>query len=345
MSNAFLPTEQQSGVPYQVHYLANALVERGHEVTVYSFSPPPSDARYEAVAFPKPKLPPRFFPYYMALHLASTDFSKFDVVHAHGDNYLCFRRKPPLLRTFHGSAIDECANATTFRRRAFQYFNIPLEGLGARVATAAVGVSRATAARISRIRTIVSCGVDITAFSPGAKRDRPTVLFVGSEEGRKRGRWLAELFVREILPRVPTAELQMVTELAGASEIPGIRRLGRVSPEDLRRLYREAWVFVLPSTYEGFGVPYIEAMASGTAVVATTGNPGAEEVLEGGRYGTLVTDGEIGAAIVELLTNPSLRAAQQERGLERCQTFAWPTIAREYEEIYARMIGTAPRVG
>lgn len=49
----------------------------------------------------------------------------------------------------------------------------------------------------------------------------------------------------------------------------GVRVLGKVSLERLTEFYRRAWLFCLPSSYEGFGVPYIEAMASGTAVVAT----------------------------------------------------------------------------
>ena len=65
----------------------------------------------------------------------------------------------------------------------------------------------------------------------------------------------------------------MVTQDAPADPGAGITVLGRLDDEELAREYRAAWVFCLPSSYEGFGIPYAEAMASGTPVVATP-NPG-----------------------------------------------------------------------
>ncbi|GAC1305547.1 MAG: glycosyltransferase family 1 protein [Vulcanimicrobiaceae bacterium] len=339
MTNAFLPTEQHSGVPYQVHYLANALMERGHAVTLFSYSDAPVDARYGAVRFRRPKLPPRYYPFFMAYELAKTDFTGFDVVHAHGDNYLRFASKPPLVRTFHGSAIDEFANARTLRRRAFQGLTIALEELGRRRAASTVGVSEATRTRIPRIAWVIPCGVDVDAFVRGEKSATPTVFFVGAEEGRKRGRWFADLFAREVLPHVPAAKLLMVSDVVSSE--PGIERLGRISQDDLRRLYRESWVFCLPSTYEGFGVPYIEAMASGTPVVATVGNPGAREVLGDGEFGAFVDDAALGATIVSLLTDSQRRDALAARGLTRSATYSWASVARAYEELYSRTIGAA----
>ncbi len=63
----------------------------------------------------------------------------------------------------------------------------------------------------------------------------------------------------------------------------GIVNLGKKVPfEKLCELYQRAWILCLPSTYEGFGVPYIEAMASGTVAVASP-NPGAKEILDNGK--------------------------------------------------------------
>jgi glycosyltransferase involved in cell wall biosynthesis len=61
--------------------------------------------------------------------------------------------------------------------------------------------------------------------------------------------------------------------------ISGVRYFHGIPDEALAALYRKAWVFASPSVYEGFGLPYLEAMASGTAVVATA-NPGSCEVLD-----------------------------------------------------------------
>ncbi len=76
---------------------------------------------------------------------------------------------------------------------------------------------------------------------------------------------LAEAFPRDVLPAVPDAELRMVTQDAPADPGAGITVLGRLDDEELAREYRAAWVFCLPSSYEGFGIPYAEAMASGHA--------------------------------------------------------------------------------
>lgn len=336
MTNAFLPSEQQSGVPFQVHHLANALVDRRIDVTVYSFSPRPADARYDTVVFPRPKLPTRYYPFFMAYRLATTDFSTFDVLHVHGDNYLISSSVPPVVRTFHGSAIDEFINARSFRRKAFQGLTVLLEDVGARRASILVGVSEATVRRIPRINNIIPCGVDLNSFRAGEKTIHPSILFVGSEDGRKRGHWFAELFKREVLPRIPNAELLMVTD--GSSHERGVTRLGRVSSGELRDLYRKSWIFCLPSTYEGFGVPYIEAMASGTAVVATNGNPGAKEVLADGTYGRLVSDEDLGTEIVKLLNRPDSLAALQKLGLERSRAYSWDHIASLYERIYSTSV-------
>jgi glycosyltransferase involved in cell wall biosynthesis len=335
LTNALLPTDQPSGVPYQVHYLANALCHRGHDVTVFTFSPRPADARYAVHQFPRPPVPMRFFAFVMAYRLATTDFSEFDAINCYGDNYLMFSSRP-VVRTFSGTASDEFRTAQTLQRRLFCAVSIPLEHVGAALADHVVGISEATRARMPAVETIIPCGVDLEAFIAGAKTERPTILFVGSEHGRKRGKWLADTFKREVLPRVPNAELRIVSD-ATESE-PGVRRYGRVSSETLAELYRSAWAFCLPSTYEGFGVPYIEAMAARTAVVATSPNPGAREVLGNGTFGLFVEDDKLGETLVGVLTDSTLREQLVIRGAERSRTFGWESIAGVYEALFERAI-------
>ena len=106
-----------------------------------------------------------------------------------------------------------------------------------------------------------------------------------------------------------------------------------MDPGELARLYQQAWVFCLPSSYEGFGRPYIEAMAAGTPVVATR-NPGADEVLDNGAYGLIVPDAELGEALCSLLSRADLRREYSERGFGRAKVYSWERVAEQYEVVY-----------
>jgi glycosyltransferase involved in cell wall biosynthesis len=98
----------------------------------------------------------------------------------------------------------------------------------------------------------------------------------------------------------------------------------------------------LPSAYEGFGRPYAEALAAGTAVVATD-NPGARDVLDDGRFGVIASDAGLGSALVRVLGDVDQRRALEARGLERARAFDWPVVAAQYEALYALAIERARR--
>ena len=93
-----------------------------------------------------------------------------------------------------------------------------------------------------------------------------------------------------------------------------------------------------PSSYEGFGLPYLEAMACGTAVVATP-NPGSREVLESGTHGRLVDDAGFAAAIVDLLGDDNSRHALEASGLRRAQQLSVDSMIDRYEAVLAELSG------
>ncbi|WAL59157.1 glycosyltransferase family 4 protein [Thermocoleostomius sinensis] len=333
MTHVDLPNEAKGGVAFQAHYLANALVDRGHDVTMFTLSSGDTDCRYRIHQYHLPSCFRRFKAFMFAVYLAKTDFSRFDVVHTHGDNYLLWNCHPQI-RTFHGSAQDEARSAVRWQRRLYQSVLAGLEPFSVRWADISVGVSQATQSKIPAISTIIPCGVDTTYFRPGRKSMQPSLLFVGTVEGRKRGQYLANVFTQEVRPRFPNAELWMVSDRAVVGE--GIVNLGKVSLEALSHLYQQAWLFCLPSTYEGFGVPYIEAMAAGTPVVATT-NPGAQEVLQDGEYGLIVDETKLGQQINRLFQDPDLREVYARKGLNRVQAFSWSSIVTQYEILYRQL--------
>jgi glycosyltransferase involved in cell wall biosynthesis len=114
-----------------------------------------------------------------------------------------------------------------------------------------------------------------------------------------------------------------------------VRFLGYLPEETLAVLYRLAGVFVFPSLYEGFGLPPLEAMASGTPVV-TSNLSSLPEVA--GDAAVLVDPYDpraIADGIHRVLTDEDLRRSLRQKGLARAQQFSWEKSVRRVLEIYA----------
>jgi glycosyltransferase involved in cell wall biosynthesis len=107
---------------------------------------------------------------------------------------------------------------------------------------------------------------------------------------------------------------------------------GYVADAELPELYAAARIFAYPSLYEGFGIPPLEAMASGTPVVASTAGA-LPEVL--GDAALLVDPYDEDALAQALEAAAQDRGELRRRGLQRASRFAWPRAARETWDIYA----------
>jgi phosphatidyl-myo-inositol alpha-mannosyltransferase len=143
-----------------------------------------------------------------------------------------------------------------------------------------------------------------------------------------------------VRPALPEAELWMVAE----APVPaaGVVNLGRVADEDrMAEIYRSAWVFCMPSTYEGFGLPYAEALASGTTVV-TTPNPGAVEILRDGQDGVIVPEAELGRALLRVLGDVRERQRWEAAARRRSASYTWEGTLRGYLEVYRRVARSVP---
>jgi glycosyltransferase involved in cell wall biosynthesis len=113
-----------------------------------------------------------------------------------------------------------------------------------------------------------------------------------------------------------------------------VRFLGYVPEGDMNRLYSGAALFVFPSLYEGFGLPPLEAMASGTAVIASDSSSLPEVV---GEAGVLLPPGDEAAwsaEIVRVMGDDSLRGRMRGAGVERAKLFSWERAAREMLEVF-----------
>jgi glycosyltransferase involved in cell wall biosynthesis len=174
----------------------------------------------------------------------------------------------------------------------------------------------------------------------------PFVLFVGTLEPRKNLPTLIQAFsqLRKDFPVqlvlagrngwLSDDVFRTVREQALADGVVFIEDFGSA---ELRALYGAAEVLVLPSLYEGFGLPAVEAMACGTAVVVA--NTGAlPEVV--GDAGVLVRPddpNDIAQGLGWVLGNPAFRATLIQRGIERAATFSWVRAAQETLAVYERV--------
>jgi glycosyltransferase involved in cell wall biosynthesis len=336
---SFLPSRSQGGVGHFADQLANQLVQRGHRVTVFSLDPPPPGAGYQVESPSDAARWPRSRwgrVYGFAFWVAKQNFSRFDLVHAMGDNHLLGGTRP-VLRTLSGSALAEARSGRSLPTKLLQLTLYPLELIGAARATLSVGISHATLAHFPGVRRVVPNAVDLDTFSPGGSKSRqPSVLGVGHRlRDRKRLDLLVDSFSKDVKRRLPSAQLWLVCD--ETVDLPGVRCFRDLTTVELSGLYRRAWLFCLPSAFEGFGRPYVEALASGTPVVATP-NPGAREILEDGRFGVLVKEAELGPALVGLLQAPNRRAEIARAGVERAREFSWASVTAEYERLYAGLL-------
>ena len=324
------------GVEQYVHRLAGRLQDRGHEVVVASFVRPPDSAQYRWRALHPAWIgrsrSGRIFGAPLLLNRRWESVA--DVLHLHGDDWFFFARDVATVRTFHGSARWEAAHADSALRCLSQAVVYPLEIVSSRLATHAYAVGPGNPPSY-RVRGHLNVGVDVPDRPSVERASSPTVLFVGTWDGRKRGKWLHSLFDTVIRPALPSAELWMVSDRcepgAGVTHFP--------APDDdvLVTLYQRAWVFCLPSKYEGFGIPYLEAMANGAAVVSTP-NPGARFLTRDGDAGVLAEDPDLGPAVLGLLRDLRAREALTQRGRVVANEFSWEVALKTHEGAYRAAI-------
>ncbi len=201
--------------------------------------------------------------------------------------------------------------------------------------------------------TVVPVGVDHTVFAPRADvAPRPGRLMVTtSSDVPMKGlvplleavaKLRAERDVDLVVvgqPRPGGRVARAITRL-GLADI--VTTITGVSDETLARYYAEAQVAIVPSLYEGFSLPAIEAMSCGVAVVATTGGALPEVVGPHGEAALLVAPNDpdaLAGAIARLLDDAPLRAQLGARGRQRVmERFTWQVTARGTAACYDAIV-------
>jgi glycosyltransferase involved in cell wall biosynthesis len=174
---------------------------------------------------------------------------------------------------------------------------------------------------------VVYGGVD-PRFSPDAEPaswPRPYVLTVASQTARKN--------LRQLVPVAKRIDVLVAgghrPQFAREHGLEALTLLGHVDDADLPGLYTGAEAFVLPSLYEGFGLPVLEAMASGTPVLAA--NAGALPEACGGA--ARLVDEDWAAATEDLLQDEAEQRRLRLAGLERAAAFTWDRTARAVDAV------------
>ena len=206
--------------------------------------------------------------------------------------------------------------------------------------------------------SVIPQGVDIKRFRPLSmnrqreENDRPFLLTVCGNDPSKNPEAYLQAFVR--LPRsirdmhdlVLAGDLenrrdlrQMVKELDLESQA---KFLGIVSDDQLVDLYRRAAVFVFPSKYEGFGLPVLEAMASGCPVLCSNTSSLPEVAGESGLLFDPENWSELAALMERVLSDHSLREQMKKSGIERAEQFSWERTARETVKVYEKIGRDSP---
>ena len=177
---------------------------------------------------------------------------------------------------------------------------------------------------------VIPHGVD-PAFAPDDGAPQGYLLFVGAVQKRKDPRAALEAALDLGIPLV-VAGPEREPELAEELRKLGADLRGYVEKDELARLYRGASCLVVPSRYEGFGLPLLEALASGTPVVATP-EPALVEVA--GDAAVYADAGDLPGAILRAIDHrEKLRAA----GLARAAQFSWAEAARHTVDVYRELL-------
>ena len=109
---------------------------------------------------------------------------------------------------------------------------------------------------------------------------------------------------------------------------------GWVSDEDLRYFYCASDVFVFPSLYEGFGLPILEAMACGRAVLCSNTSAMPEVANAAGLLFDPYSASEIARAMQDVLLDTELRIRLERLGLQRAASFNWSRAAHKTLDVY-----------
>ncbi|MGV0627363.1 glycosyltransferase family 4 protein [Mycolicibacter minnesotensis] len=355
------------GVQAHVLQLAEVLLARGHHVSVLAPASADADLPDYVVSAGKSVAIPyngsvarlQFSP---AAHRKVKKWlmaGDFDVLHLHEPNAPSLSMlalnvaEGPIVATFHTSTTKSLTLSVV------QGLLRPMhEKIIARIAVSDLA-RRWQMEALGSDAVEIPNGVDVAAFAaaqplPGYPRPGRTVLFLGRYDEPRKG--MATLL--GALPALVDRFADVQVLIVGRGDEDELRRsagkaaghlrfLGQVSDAEKASALRGADVYCAPNTGgESFGIVLAEAMAAGTAVVASDLDA-FRRVLRDGEAGRLVPVEDhtaLGAALIELLDDDRLRASYVAAGAEAVRRFDWPVVADQIVRVYETVAGVGSKV-
>jgi phosphatidyl-myo-inositol alpha-mannosyltransferase len=354
------------GVQNHVRDLAEALLRRGHHVSVLAPSddgdlPPYVVGTGGAVPVPYNGSVARvsFGPVVAARVRRWLKENRFDVVHLHEPQtpsislLALWAAECPIVATFHTANLRSramSASATILRPS--------LEKITGRIAVSEY--ARDTLVNhVGGEPVVIPNGVYVDRYRDANPRpewagEQGTVAFVGRlDEPRKGFAVLAEAFGQVAAGRpglrllvVGGGDVDRARDLLPAGVRDQVHFLGRASEEDKAAALRTADVYVAPNTGgESFGIVLVEAMAAGATVLASD-IPAFARVLGGGEYGALFASEDVDALVAGmcgLLDDPDRRTALDIAARTAVRRYDWSTVATQVLQVYETVTTGAPR--
>ena len=346
------------GVQAHVRDLAESLLSLGHEVSVLAPVDEPEVADLPPYVVPAGRTVPvpyngsvarlAFGPLTLARTRRWLRRGRFDVLHLHEPTVpslsmlALFAAKGPIVATFH---------TATSRSRALEIMGTALQP-GLEKITGRIAVSpaarRVVVEHLGHDAVLIPNGVDVRHFAGATPLDddpAPTVVFLGRIDEPRKGLVVLLQAVSEVRRRVPGTRF-LVAGPGSVDDVPeGVTLLGLVSEADKPRLYATGDVYCAPHTHgESFGIVLIEAMATGTAVVASD-LEAFRRVLDDGEAGLLFPVGDSGAladALVALLTDEPRRRLLAAAGSRVVQAYDWSHVTQQVLAVYETVELAAP---
>jgi glycosyltransferase involved in cell wall biosynthesis len=351
-------TSPAAGVRRYVHQLVPALLDLGERLDIVALGGdpnPPSGVTH----IPEPPHPPTNLGWTQVGLPAAAAKAGVDLIHAPA--YTApFLTRTPVVLTIHDVSYERHPEWYPYRRdwlrRAF--YRRSAKAAAQILTDSSFSASEIVAAYGLPAERIAVVPLGASGFGPAAPgmpvdlpagTTTPFLLHVGDLHERRnlpmlvdallaaRRHFGAAAAVSLVLAGVDRGVGDGLCAMAEEAGMPeAVVRLGVVEDDRLQALYRAATALVYPSLYEGFGLPVLEAMASGTPVIASNA-ASIPEVL--GDAGILLPpdDGQAWTqSILRVLNEEPLRLTMRAAGVARAATFTWARTARLTYEAYRR---------